>query len=765
MEKSIINVCGGDCTGCGACYNACPFGAIKMEYDSEGFLFPSVDSGKCVDCGRCLSACPVASPVYKNNAEPKCYAMWAEDDIRKKSSSGGAFTVLAEAVLSEGGAVCGAVLESDNVTVVHKFIESREKLSLLQGSKYVQSNSLNTFAEAEKYLKSGRCVLYSGCPCQIAGLNKYLGHEYDNLVTIDLLCHGVPSSKVLKKYISEKEAQHGKISNLKFRTKELAKGGWSKSVCVAFDTSEGRIVEERKDSDFLNAFLTGLSVRGGCGSCRFAKLPRQGDITLGDFWGIAKHASELDDDFGTSAVLINSERGRRMLDSISESCKRLEEVPIEWAVDGNKNIAAPPWVNPRNKRYYDILDKYNLAKAFDYGKNRKFDIGFVGWWYGANYGSVLTNFALHEVLTKKLDKTVLMISYPDTDPYKADSRAERFAKKHYEMSMKRKLSEYEDLNYFCEKFVLGSDQLWNWYSINELGNFYLLDFVHKNKIKIAYGTSFGHSRSFFPLEDRIRTAELLQEFDSVSVREEEGVDILYRDFGVYSKWVLDPVFLCEKEVYDAAADESEYFIDEPYLFAYILNPTEEKRCAVYEAAKFLDKKPVTLIDGQSMEKDKLAEIMGGTDVLREVEIETWLRLIRDADFVITDSFHGTCFSIINGKNFLSIKNRKRGNSRFQSLMRMVGLEDRLVEEDFSEERMKELYSQPVAYERCNGILKQEKADSLNWLKQALDRPKQPVGYNEIVRSLLQKQEERISALEKQMENDRLNEKQVFTVFK
>lgn len=750
MEKSIIKVGKDICTGCGACYNTCKFCAIKITPDENGFLFPNVDSEKCIDCGKCLSVCPVIEPVYKNISDPKCYAMWAENDIRKRSSSGGAFTVLAEAILAEGGAVCGAVLESDNVTVVHRFIESNDELHLLQGSKYVQSNTLNTFAETEKYLKSGRRVLYSGCPCQIAGLNKYLGKEYENLITVDLICHGVPSKKVLQKYVAEKQEQYGKISSLKFRTKELTEGGWSRSVTIAFDTNSDRVIEERSKSDYLNAFLNMVSIRGVCGSCQFARLPRQGDVTLGDFWDVANHKPELDDDFGTSTVLINSEKGEKMLNSVSNKCKLLEEVPLEWAVEGNKNIAESPWVNPRWARFYNILDKYNLAKAFDYGKNRRFDIGFVGWWYGENYGSVLTNFALHEVLTKKMNKTVLMISWPETDPYKSNSRAIRFARKHYEMSMKRKLNEYDNLNYFCEKFVLGSDQLWNWYSINDLGNFFLLDFVHKDKIKIAYATSFGHSRSFFPQNDRMRTAELLQEFDSISVREEEAVDILYRDFGVYSKWVLDPVFLCEKEIYDASADESEYSVNEPYIFAYILNPTEKKKRAIYDAAEMLNKKVVILIDGQSEEKDKLAEIMGNTDVLKDVEIDTWLRLVRDADFVITDSYHGTCFSIINGKNFISIKNRKRGNSRFLSLIEMVELEDRLVEEDFSEEQLRELCLRPVCYDRCNLILDREIKASFSWLKNALDKPKQPTGYNELIRELILKQDERISELEKQI---------------
>ncbi|MBD5493516.1 MAG: 4Fe-4S dicluster domain-containing protein [Lachnospiraceae bacterium] len=751
MKDNVNQVDKGICTGCGACFNKCKFDAINMWPDENGFLHPQIDDEKCVDCKMCLMSCPITNPVYKNNKEPKCYALWSDNETRKKSSSGGAFTVLAEAILDKGGIVCGAALKEDNVTVMHKFIEDKNELSLLQGSKYVQSDTLDTYVETEKLLKAGRMVLYSGCPCQIAGLNRFLGREYERLITIDLICHGVSSPRVLQKYIAEKEKKYGKIRNLRFRTKELEEGGWHRSHAMAFDSEKGRVVEERGKCDFLTPFLKSLSIRGGCGSCKFAKLPRQGDITIGDFWGISKYRADLDDDYGTSVVLVNTEKGNIYLQMTKIKCLCLEEVPLEWAVGENRNIIESPWVSGRWSRFYKILDKYPLAKAVDYGINRRFDIGFVGWWYGANYGSVLTNFALHEVLTRVFDKTVLMISWPGTDSFKTDDKSMRFAKKHYEISMKRSIEEYGSLNYFCEKFVLGSDQLWNWYSIKEVGNHFLLDFVNNEKIKIAYGTSFGHSRTFFPEDERLRVAELLQEFDSVSVREQEAVDILYRDFGILSSWVLDPVFLCEKTIYDAVAEKSAYKVEEPYIFVYILNPTEEKKKAIYQVKSLLNKRMVIVIDGQAENKDELAKVMGEEDVLKEVEIETWLRLIMDADFVITDSYHGTCFSIINNRNFISIKNRKRGNSRFISLIQMLELQDRLIDENFEEDQIKDLCGSVVSYEYCMKVLKEERQKSLNWLAQALERPKQPMSYHKLVHNLLRKQDEKICELEKKID--------------
>lgn len=645
-------------------------------------------------------------------------------------------------------------MSEDNVYAYHKFIHSKEELSELQGSKYVQSDTLDTYKEAEKYLKEGKEVLYTGCPCQIAGLNNYLGKAYDNLLTVDLVCHGVPSRKILEKFVIEKEAQYGTIKNLKFRTKELVdNGGWGRSHTIKFVTgADENIFEERGKSTFLNAFLKTLSIHSTCGTCVFSKIPRQGDMTIGDFWGISKYSKDLNDDLGTSVVLVNNQKAKKIFESLAAQLHIVEKVPLEIAIQGNKNIEASPWVNPRSKRYYDIIDKYSMEKAYDYAANRRFDIGYVGWWYGANYGSVLTNFALHEVLTKQLGKTVLMVSFPGSDSNKDSNKSSRFALKHYDFTVKRNIDQYADLNSHCEKFVLGSDQLWNWYCIRNSGHHFLLDWVKKQKVKIAYSTSFGHSKSFFPAEERMEIAELLQQFDSISVRENEGVDILRDDFGVSAVRTLDPVFLCDKKRYDEVADEVDPLCSDDYIFAYILNPTEEKRRAIYQVADIAKKKVIILIDGQSKEKKENAHILGDENVLLEVEIEQWIRLVKDACFIITDSFHGMCFSIINSKNFIAIKNQKRGNSRFISLLDAVNLKERLVDEKAEDffDKLNELFEKSVDYEKVWGLLNKEKEDSMNWLKNALDKPKQPERYFQLLSRMIKEQQKQIEELRNKM---------------
>ncbi|CUM72004.1 polysaccharide pyruvyl transferase family protein [Roseburia inulinivorans] len=751
MSRTIEIVGREECTGCGACFNLCPLNAIKMTLDNNGFLQPVINKEICIDCGMCLKKCPVINSKYVNSEKPICYAVSASDEVKKNSSSGGVFKVLADYQIENcNGYVCGAVMMDNNVDVEQMVFGEKDKIALMQGSKYVQSFTNKTFQKTEQLLQEGKKVLYTGTPCQIAGLYAYLSKNYDNLVTAELICHGVPSKKVLQKYIEEVTEKYGEISKISFRTKELdPEGGWSRSVTAKIVLKNGTIYYNERTKDvYLKAFLKALSMNSACKNCKFQRLPRQADLTMGDFWGIEKVDNEMFDPKGTSVVLINNNHGKEYFDMVKERFIRIKEETLESAINGNRQIVEAPWVNQRRDRFYSLLDKYTFSKAVDYGLNRRFDIGYVGWWYGANYGSVLTNFALHEVLTKKLGKTVLMISYPGVINPIIESKSMRFAKKHYEISMPRKIDAHEDLNYYCEKFVLGSDQLWNWYSIKDTGNHFLLDWVKKDKNKIAYATSFGHNKSFFPQDERIEVARLFHEFNAISVREKEGVDILRNEFGVNALQLIDPVFLCEKEIYDVVADEVPGLSDEDYFYAYILDPTDEKREAVEFIKRKLNMKALIVIDGQAENKDELVKIMGEQNVYSEVSIEQWLKLIKDAKFVFTDSYHGTCFSIINKKPFISMRNRKRGNSRFDSLMNMLHLQDRMISNptDISllDDSIYEMNS--IDYKFVYKVLEQEKEKGMNWLRKNLEIERKNEDFYSIILNKIKEQEQEIKKL-------------------
>lgn len=303
------------CCGCSACVNICPLHCIEMKEDEEGFLYPSVNEVTCVDCKMCEKVCPVLNGKQTpNEVMEEAYAAYAkDDDIREKSSSGGIFSVIANEILKNGGVVFGAAFDKD-FSVKHMVIKNIEDLDLLRGSKYLQSRIEDTYQQTKAFLENGRTVLYSGVACQIAGLKNYLGKEYKNLYTVDVLCHGVPSPKLWKKYVNYQEKMHkGKVVQAMFRHKKY---GW-KLFAVRLGFSNEMVYEKKHVEDiFMKLFLRNICLRPSCHSCEFKQLERPSDITLGDCWGIGKIMPEMDDDKGTSIILVHSKKGQDLLRKI-----------------------------------------------------------------------------------------------------------------------------------------------------------------------------------------------------------------------------------------------------------------------------------------------------------------------------------------------------------------------------------------------------------------------------------------------------------------
>lgn len=356
-EKTVLKVVGGkNCSGCGACESICPKGAITLVKNSEGFLVPSVNRNKCVTCGLCLKKCTSENPLYKNNAVPKCYAMMASDEIRKISSSGGMFTVAAEYVLNQGGYVCGAAYNKD-YTVEHIIINDKSELGRLRGSKYMQSYSSGIFPRVKELLREGKIVLFTGMPCQVAGLYSYLGIEYENLYTIDLLCHGITSSKVFEKY--HKEVLEGKeLARLEFKEKEP--WGWHAGVNAYF--SDGTKYSRPLETDmYFIAYLKSLAKNTICGKCVSNKLPRQGDLTIGDFWGIANYDKEVYDKKGTSVVLVNNQKAVDFFEKLKPMMTKVKEEPLAVAVKGNRIIEGPYRLHKNREQFFSHFDKLDFS--------------------------------------------------------------------------------------------------------------------------------------------------------------------------------------------------------------------------------------------------------------------------------------------------------------------------------------------------------------------------------------------------------------------
>ena len=722
MGKTIALVPHSDCTGCGACLNICSFSAINMRQDEEGFLYPVINKDICVDCGKCHAVCPAVTPEYHNRSTPKCYAVLAADEIRKKSSSGGVFSVLADYVLSQGGLVCGAVYTEDFHNVQHIIINDKSGLGKLRGSKYVQSDTGFCFTRIKTGLEGGKAVLFTGTPCQVAGLYKYLGKDYDKLFTADLVCHGVPSVRLLDQFLTEHEEKYNsKVTYLSFRDKEVY--GWTHSTTIRF--ASGDCIEAgRNKSPYLNAFLNLLDLRQCCGNCQFAKLPRQGDVTIADFWDVHRYDPKLDDRLGTSAVLVNNRKGGILLDELKKAAKVVSEVPLEHAVKYNPQIKYSSIHHKERKRFFELLNNYQrpFEESVSSALHRHFDVGYVGWWYGLNYGSVLTSYALNRVL-ESLGKTVLMLDFPYLEGQysgKNDSASRRFASHFYETSMRRRVDQHTDLNYYCDTFLVGSDQLWNWWSNRDIGTYYyFLDFANKDHRKIAYATSFGHEKGYYPEDMRIRVSYLLHRFDAVSVREKTGVEICRDTFNVHAVQKIDPVFLCPMDDYEKAVSLSKVSINSPFVLAYILNPSEDKIKAVRYAANTKGLPYYIIIDGQGDQEELKASFGSEDQVLSSIEIADWLYYFKNADFIVTDSYHGFCFSIIFHKQFAVFPNKLRGTTRFEALGNITGLNRRFVS-SFDEMIRKGLTEEIIDYGTVDLSLKVEVDEGMQWLKQALD---------------------------------------------
>lgn len=340
-----------NCTGCGACYNTCPVDAITMQGDKYGFYKPQINQKKCINCGLCEKTCPLDNYKSKND-EPKAYALINKDETtRLKCASGGAFAAFAKLVLEQNGIVYGVVW-NDDIVAIHSRAKNIEQLEKMYSSKYVQANTLDTFKQAKKDLEDGTFVLYSGTPCQIAGLESYLKKDYENLITIDLVCHGVPSPLILEKYKQEflKNKPDEKIININFRSK---KRGWGSFYTLIIETNKKEYCIDGSKSSYLKAFGN-LSLNTSCLDCQFNKIPRITDITIGDFWGVNEFDKSLNDKKGTSIILINNDRGQNLLNKIKTNCK-LQEVPLNVVTKRNPNIYSSSKAHKNREKFLEYV--------------------------------------------------------------------------------------------------------------------------------------------------------------------------------------------------------------------------------------------------------------------------------------------------------------------------------------------------------------------------------------------------------------------------
>ncbi len=350
------------CSGCKACKQICPNNAIDI-IQKDGFEYP-IKNNNCIECGLCKKICPMQNTIqmYNKLDNQEVYTCSHKDEkIVQKSSSGGAFTAIAQVFCDKDYIIFGAQY-NEKFDVEHDYIEDINEIHKFRKSKYVQSDIKDNYQKAKEFLNQGKKVLFSGTPCQIGGLKNYLKREYDNLLCIDIICHGVPSPKVFKKYRDFIETKYkSKIKNINFREKNRKNGKWnSRNILIEFENGK-KIVKNSNEDLYLRVFYNNLMYRESCKYCKFANPVRYSDITIADSWGIEKKYPDIDVHKGESLVVVNTSKGKEVFNKVM-SYMNVRNLTLDFAKKENKNFREPTTFNKNREEFFLYLDDMKFDK-------------------------------------------------------------------------------------------------------------------------------------------------------------------------------------------------------------------------------------------------------------------------------------------------------------------------------------------------------------------------------------------------------------------
>lgn len=740
------------CTACGACENICPKNAIKMKEDAQGFLYPSIDEKKCINCHLCEIVCQNIDTITKN-FPPKTIALQSKNyALTKKSSSGGMFAQIAKYILSNNGIVFGCAMEKINneFDVKHIYIDDEKDLYKLQGSKYVQSNIKNTYKEAKQFLEQNRLVLFSGTPCQIAGLKAFLNKDYNNLLTVDLSCEGVPSLKLFNSYVKFLENKKNllEIVNFKFRNKKIF--GWSTTgFTVLYKTKKNKLKEKiiyQTTSSYFNLFINGGIHRESCYNCQFTGLNRISDITIADCWGIEieypnllkQNGGTLDKDKGISLVLINTNKGKEILEKIKENLI-IENIDITKLKKHNGPLRYPIKLNDTSKQYLPIYEKFgyeemdkvfrknlglkyfyykikertpkfikNIIKLFMHKPTNKVDCLLLTWFAGINYGSILTAYALKESI-KQLGFSVKYINNGIPISYAKDFN-KKYADK-TDLCLVNK--DFENLNKLSNTFIVGADNQLDFSCVNKRMYQNLLDFANSHSKKMIISGSFG-SWDWEEKSEVMQNLELLfKRFDFISTREDISKQKLKEKFNIDAEWFMDPVFFLKKQDYEKLIENTKTNNYENSIMSYVLYPNEDTTNTI----KYLQEKynlKVNQFYGNQLAPYK--------ETNNNKSVENWLKSIRDSKFIVTDSFHCVAFAIIFNRPVICLKN-KCDTTRFSSIFKKLNVNIPIYKnfQDFLDDFDN---SPNDDFEKINQNIEINRTQILTKIKNELEKPKQ-----------------------------------------
>lgn len=362
----MIEKIGNDCTSCTACINICPKQCISIEKNEDDFDYLRIDKSKCVRCNKCENICPVINEINSTSLSIKAYAIKNKDEkIRLNSTSGGVFSLLANYVLENNGYVVGAAYDR-TFNVKHIIVNDKSELYKLRGAKYIQSELGNIFTEIKQLLIHNKLVLFSGTPCQCIGLKSYLKKDYRNLIIVDLICHGVPSSKVWQSYIdyrANKENNGIRPIKINMRCKDSGWTNYAYSTEFTYENGKKTLISSENDL-FMKAFVGNICLRPSCSNCKAKGLKRTADFTLGDYWGIWNQCPEFDDDKGVSAVFVHSDKAIELLHRLNNQLELLE-VDVQKAYEDNSSFIKPSKSNLNRNEFLKHINANNFEELIN----------------------------------------------------------------------------------------------------------------------------------------------------------------------------------------------------------------------------------------------------------------------------------------------------------------------------------------------------------------------------------------------------------------
>lgn len=764
-----------NCIGCGLCVDVCPHKAILLKEDKNGYYSPMIDRTQCVDCGLCLKKCIAeneASIVRHPLEEETVYAAWTTDDeLIKKSASGGVFAQVAKDFLHQGSSVVYGATLTDDTRVKHIRIESADDLYKLQNSKYQQSDMSGIYSDVKTQLQSGKRVLFSGTPCQVAAVYAFCGKS-ERLYTAEILCHGVPSNYLAQLAIRLEDARRIK----QYRTKSE---GWERGSRTVYESKDGKIYEKHRycDDFHIRAYQSFSLNRKSCGECPFARAERVADITMGDFWGLDK--SKYNHYQGVSVLIVNSEKGEELTTS-----GHLYRKPTTWPeiTSVNQNVYMPTnysvfkladkvhelkqkplWLqkivvqNGLSNRllkaaymlFYTIWSLPGRMKAKREADKCRSEllqrtealrpkVGILTTYFAANYGAMLQPYALKRVFENE-GCQVEFIRYKQPSVYaghlplsrrKLEGRSLSSALgviaasplayiQYWRMQRFRKHYLQSDSSFSTvipqdkQLYVFGSDQIWNPKNTNGFDDIYFGSFrVPAGAKKIAYAAS-GERIAFTPDEcEYLRTH--LPNFDAISVREKSLKQQLEQHVDTKGlpaiDVVFDPTLLATKDILDELPARHP-LKGKPFVFCYVIRDCLAFLPKIHEFAR-ARKLPFVILTS-TPKKEALLFAAKHRDVhyFSTAGMDLFLGCERYAEYVFTPSFHGSVFALINHKPLFSLLLNDGLDTRVVDLLCSVKQEGRLVTLDANWDACPEM-----DYNTVEQLLVRQRKHSLDFIR-------------------------------------------------